>query len=39
MITASLKGTATMPDLQFLELPLELFGNNAIGAPITFPPS
>jgi hypothetical protein len=39
MITASLEGTATIPDLQFVELPLELFGNNTIGAPITFPQS
>ena len=39
MITASLEGTVTMPDLQFVELPLGSFGNNTIGAPITFPPS
>lgn len=38
MITASLEGTATIPDLQFVELPLESFGNNTIDAPITFPP-
>jgi len=39
MITASLEGTATIFDLQFIELPPESFGNNTIGALITFPPS
>lgn len=39
MITASLEGTATIPDLQFVELPLESFGSNTIGAPTTSPPS
>lgn len=39
MIADFVDESATSPDLQFVELPLESFGNNTIGALITFPPS
>ncbi len=39
MIADFLDGSATSPDVQFAELPPESFGNNTIGALITFPPS
>lgn len=39
MIAGFLDESATSPDLQFVELPLESFGNNTIGALITLPPS
>lgn len=39
IISDFINGYATFPDLQFVELPLENFGNNTIGALITFPPS
>jgi len=39
MVTAFLDNSNTAPALQFVDLPIDDFGNNTVGALITFPPS